>query len=149
MGIERYVAVAGMGLYIMFAAEVNVLYGYLADPHRTIEPTPKLLQFISIGVAPASILAAVAYIMSRRHGSRPIGSMIIAGGAAMIAGMALAHSRLDQIKPELLEPAIVQAPIVFACIGIPVIAVGAALLRRKEPRRRSSLDLSSWTQSDA
>ena len=36
-------------------------------------PDPKLIQFVSIGVAPAGILAAVAYIMSRNYGSKQIG----------------------------------------------------------------------------
>ena len=148
MGIERYIAAASMGLYIMFAAEVNVLYDFLEDPHRMIEATPKLLQFISIGVAPASVLASVAYIMARRYGSKPIGTMILAGGAAMMLGMAIAHTRLDRIDPKFVEPAIEITPIMFAAISIPVMLVGAALLREKSPKRRSSLDFASWSQSD-
>ncbi len=148
MGIERYIAVASLGLYIMFAAEINVLFNFLHDPLDFIEPTPKLLQFISIGIAPAVILTAVAYIMSRRYGSRAIGTMTIIGGCALIIGMAHAHTLLDGIEAKFLDPAIVATPIVFGILGVPVIVVGAMLLRSKGQPKRSSQDFSSWQQSE-
>jgi len=149
MGVERYIAAASMGLFAMFAAEIVVFYNFLHNPHMPIEAAPKILQFISIGVAPASILAAVAYIMSRRYGSRAIGAMICAGGGAMLAGMAYAHTQVAGIPAEHLEDAVVAVPVVFAAVAVPVIAVGASLLReRKRPRRHSSIDHASWTQSD-
>ena len=149
MGIERYIAAASMGLFAMFAAEIIVLYDFLQDPHRTIEATPKILQFVSIGVAPAAILAAVSYIMSRRYGSRPIGAMICTGGAAMMAGMAYAHTLVGGIGAEHLDATVEHVPAVFAALSIPVIAVGASLMReRRRPRRHSSIDHASWTQSD-
>ncbi|MCY4252859.1 MAG: hypothetical protein OXU86_04865 [Thaumarchaeota archaeon] len=149
MGIERYIAAASMGLFAMFAAEIVVFYNFLQDPHMPIEASPKILQFVSIGVAPACILAAVSYIMSRRYGSRAIGAMICAGGAAMLAGMAYAHTQVGGIAAEHLEFAVVAVPAVFAAVSVPVIVVGASLLReRKRPRRHSSIDHASWTQSD-
>ena len=149
MGIERYIAAAGMGLYVMFAAEICTLYDFLQDPYRTIEAAPKILQFISIGVAPASILAAVSYIMSRRYGSRPIGVMICIGGVAMMAGMAYAQMLVAGIDSEHLNATVEYTPIIFAILSIPVIVVGASLMReRQKPKRHSSLDHTSWTQSD-
>lgn len=148
MGIERYIAIAGVGLYIMFAAEINVLFNFLQDPFHDIEPTPKLLQFISIGIAPASILVAVAFILSRRYGSKSIGSMIMGGGAVLIVGMIIAQTLLEKVDPKFLEPAILATPIVFAAIGVPVIIIGAILFRNTKPRRQSSQNYSSWTQSD-
>lgn len=149
MGVERYIAAASMGLFAMFAAEIVVFYDFLQDPHRTIEATPKILQFISIGVAPACILAAVSYIMARRYGSRAIGTMICAGGGAMLAGMAYAHMQVAGIAAEHMEDAVGAVPVVFAAVAVPVIVVGASLLReRKRPRRHSSIDHASWTQSD-
>lgn len=133
----------------MFVAQVNVLYNFLIDPIQGIETTPKLLQFISISVAPASILAAVSYIMSRRYGSRSIGAMIIASGVIIILGMTHAYMLIEDIDPKLHNPVIEALPIVFAVIGIPIILVGASLLRKKNPKRRSSLGLASDPQNDA
>lgn len=148
MGIERYIAIAGVGLYIMFVAEINVLYNFLNDPFQYIEPVPKVLQFISISIAPASILVAVSYILSRRYGSKFVGTLMIIGGVALILGMAHAYTLLDDIEPKFLEPAIEITPIVFAIIGIPITLIGVLLLRDKKPRKNSSLDFSSWSQSE-
>jgi tellurite resistance protein TehA-like permease len=149
MAIERYVAAAGCGLFAMFAAEILVLYDFLQEPHSPIEATPKALQFISIGVAPASILAAISFIMVRARGSKAIGALIIGGGAAMMAGMFQAQSMLAGIDDQFLEPAIVAIPPLFAAISVPVMAVGALLVVRgrrdygpdRRPRR-------AWSQSE-
>ena len=89
MAVEKYIAAASLGLFAMFAGEIVTVYHFMIDPATEMfEPEPKLLQFISIGVAPAAIMTGVAYIMSRRHGSRIIGAMIVSGGIIMLAGMA-------------------------------------------------------------
>lgn len=148
MGIERYIAIASAGLYVMFAAEINVLYDFLDDPFQDIEPVPKILQFVSISIAPASILAAVSYILSRAYGSKAVGTTIIIGGAAVIIGMAHAYTLIDSIDPRFIDSTVTSVPMIFTAIGALVVLVGALLLRDKKPRRNSSLDLSSWSQSD-
>ena len=74
MAVEKYLAGTSLGLFIMFVAEIITLFYFLIEPKDKIEPNSYILQFISIGVAPACILAAVAFIMSKRYGSRLIGS---------------------------------------------------------------------------
>lgn len=135
MGVETYIAAAGLGLFVMFAAEMATVYSYMLDPElEFFEPEPKLLQFISIGAAPASIMAAVAHIMSRRHGSRRVGAMTAAGGAAMLAGMAYTAQIAPGVPGDLLTPAVAAAPYVFAAVSLPVMASGALLFRLR-PRR--------------
>ena len=48
-------------------------------------------------LAPAGILAAVAFIMSRQYGSKQIGGMIIAGGVIMFVGMFVCYTMVDKI----------------------------------------------------
>lgn len=135
MGVETYIAAAGLGLFVMFAAEMATVYNYMLDPAlEFFEPEPKLLQFISIGAAPASIMAAVSHIMSRRYGSRPVGAMTAAGGAAMLAGMAYVAQVAPGIPADLLTPPVAAAPYVFAAVALPVMASGALLMRTR-PRR--------------
>ena len=137
MAIERYIAAAGLGLFAMFVGEILTLYDFLIDPIRMIEPSPKILQFISIGAAPAFIMAGVAFIMSKRYGSRPIAYMIMSGGAVMLVGMAYANTMLERISPEYLTEAVSLVPPLFLAASIPVIAVGALLLRinKRRPKK--------------
>lgn len=136
MAIEKYIAAASLGLFVLFVVEIITLYDFLIDPVREIEPSPKILQFISIGAAPAVIMAGVSFIMARRYGSKPIAYMIIAGGAFMLAGMAYAYTLLDRIDPRYLEEAVIVVPPLFMAVSLSVIAVGTLLFRLKKRRPR-------------
>ena len=134
MAIEKYIAAASLGLFIMFVGEIITIYDFMIDPQREIEPEAKVLQFISIGVAPAVILAGTSYIMSRRYGSKQIGFMIIAGGAILFVGMAIAQLLLERIEPSYLQFAVVVTPPLFMVVSIPTIIFGVLLLREKKKR---------------
>ncbi len=134
MAVEKYIAAAGLGLFVMFVGEITTLYSFLIDAVREVEPAPKILQFISIGVAPAAIMTGVSFIMSRRYGSRPIAYMIIAGGAILLVGMAYAYTLLDRIDPQYMNETVTLVPPLFMAVSIPVIAVGTMLLRLRERR---------------
>lgn len=96
-GPEKYIAIAAFGLFVMFVGEINVLYNYLGNPNVEVEPEPKILMYISIGVAPAMSLAGTAFIMAKRYGSRQIGSLILAGGIVLFVGMFYANSIIPTI----------------------------------------------------
>ena len=142
MGIEKYIAAASLGLFIMFVGEIITIYNFMQDaPEQTssfiLEPDPKILQFISIGVAPAIIMATVSYIMSKRYGSKPIGIMIIAGGAILLGGMAFAHSLIDGINSVYESEFIPFISPLFMIVSIPVIIMGTRLLKvkKKKPKK--------------
>ena len=142
MAVEKYIAAASLGLFIMFVGEIISIYNFMQEPPEQIttslilEPDPKILQFISIGAAPACIMAAVSFIMSKRYGSKPIGMMIIAGGAVMLGGMALAHSMIDGIDSKYESEFIPIITPLFMVVSIPVIIVGIRLLKVKERRKK-------------
>jgi len=131
MAIEKWVAAASLGLFIMFVAEIITIFNFLSDPSQEIQPGGKILQYISIGVAPAVILAGTSYLLSRRFGSRFIGSMIIAGGAILLAGMYLANLMLAKIPFQYLVTEVTVTPPLFMAVSIPVMIVGALLFRLK------------------
>jgi hypothetical protein len=137
MGIEKYIAAASLGLFIMFVGEIITIYNFMIEPLREIEPEPKILQFISIGVAPAAILAGTSFIMSKRYGSKPIGLMIIAGGSILLVGMVVAQSLVARIDPAYLIDAVIITPPLFIAVSIPVIIVGTILLKvkKKKPKK--------------
>ncbi len=131
MVIEKWVGAASLGLFIMFVAQIITIFNYLSNPSQEIQPGPNVLEFISIGVAPAMILAGISYLLSRRFGSRLIGSMIISGGAILLAGMYYANNMLAHIPSAYLVTEVTVTPPLFMAVSIPVMIVGALLFRLK------------------
>jgi len=72
MAIEKWLGITSVALFAMFVGEMISVYNFMIIiPEddgflRAFEPDPKIIQFISIGVSPAGILAGVAFIMSRK-----------------------------------------------------------------------------------
>ncbi len=131
MAIEKWVGAASLGLFIMFVGEILSIFNFLAHPTQEIEPGPQILEFISISVIPALILAGSSYMLSRRYGSRLIGSMIIAGGAVMLGGMYYAGTLLSHISQSYLVTEVTITPPLFMAASIPTMIVGGLLFRIK------------------
>ncbi|MCA9812560.1 MAG: hypothetical protein KC483_06835 [Nitrosarchaeum sp.] len=140
MAIEKWAAVASIGLFAMFSGEMVSIYNFMTDVPDDLEfgpmfeANPKILQFISIGVAPASILAALSFLMSKRYGSKPIGGMIIGGGIIMMIGMIVCYSLIDNISEQYLTDAVTFIPVLFMALSVPVMVTGAILFRIKKSR---------------
>lgn len=132
MAIEKYLAIASLGLFIMFSAEIVTFYIFLTAPKIEVEPEPQILMYISIGVAPAMSIAGTVFLLSRRYGSRSVGGIIIAGGLVLLAGMFYANNLIPHIDKNYLVFAVTTVPPLFMAVSIPVIAVGALLFRTKK-----------------
>ncbi|EGG42985.1 hypothetical protein Nlim_0120 [Candidatus Nitrosarchaeum limnium SFB1] len=143
MSLEKWSAIASVGLFAMFVGEMISIYYFMMDTPSNLEfavafePAPKILQFISIGVAPASILAALSFILSKRYGSKPIGSMIIAGGLILLIGMAYCYTLLDKLTPTYIVDTVIITPLLFMGVSIPVMVFGVILFRinKKRPKK--------------
>ncbi len=140
MGIEKWVAGVSLALFFMFIGEMITIYVFMTDVPEDFEfglsfdADPKILQFISIGAAPASVMGGLSYLMARRYGSKPIGYLIIAGGVVMILGMAYCYYLVDKIADPYMSDTVTYTPIVFMILSIPVMLVGASLLKIKKKR---------------
>ena len=138
--VEKWLAVISVALFAMFAGEmISVYYFMLTVPEDAVvaqgfTPDPKLIQFVSIGVAPAGILAAVAYIMSRNYGSKQIGSLIIVGGIVLLAGSLVVYSWVDSVPEIYVTDAVQYLPPLFMILSAPVMIVGASLILRRKKR---------------
>ena len=143
MSLEKWTAIASIGLFAMFVGEIISIYHFMTDTAANLEfgvafdPSPKILQFISIGVAPASILAGLSFILSRRYGSKQIGSMILGGGIILLIGMAYCYTLLDKLVDSYVTDAVVITPPLFMGISIPVMIVGIILIKtnKKRPKK--------------
>ena len=141
MALEKYMAIAGLVLSIFFVAEVFTLFNFMIDPADNdsfgFEAAPKLYQFISLSIAPATIMMGVSFHLSKRYGSRFNGMLIIISGLIVLLGMAFAYTMIEDLKPELVDFSVEMVPIIFMGVSIPVIIFGARLLktRTRKPKK--------------
>jgi hypothetical protein len=131
VAIEKWIGAASLGLFVMFVAEILSVFNFLAHPIQEIEPGSKILEFVSIGIAPALVLAGASFMLSRRYGSRLVGSMIIAGGAVTLGGMYYASTLLSHIGQSYLVTEVTITPLIFMAASIPTMIVGGLLFRIK------------------
>lgn len=136
MAIERWVAVASLGLFVMFVAQMISISIYLAHPSHDIDPSSEIREFISISVAPALVLAGSSFVLARRYGSRLVGSLLITGGLITIGGMYYVNMLILKIAPAYVVPELTGSPIAFGITSIPVIIIGALLFRVKPMPKR-------------
>ena len=131
-----YIAMAGIGLYAMFVGEIISIFNYMSKPEIAIEPASKVLQFISIGVAPGVIMSGASYMIARKFGSKQIGWLVIAGGVVLLVGMLYAYTMLDDVPKDYQVFTVMITPPLFILVSIPIIVVGALLFRlKKRPKR--------------
>ena len=133
-----YIAMAGIGLYAIFVGEIISIFNFMNDPTLTdfFEPESKILQFISIGVAPAVIMSGTSYMMARKFGSKQIGWLVIAGGIVLLVGMSYAYTMLDSVDKDYHVFTVIIVTPLFMAVSIPVMIVGALLFRiKKRPKK--------------
>jgi cytochrome c oxidase subunit IV len=106
---------------------------YIKPP---VEPAGKILQFISIGVAPGLVMSATSYMIARKFGSKQIGWLIIIGGLVLLIGMFYANTMIDGIEKDLRVFTVTITPPLFMAVSIPMMIVGALLFRvKKRPKK--------------
>ncbi len=140
MATETWITILSVALFAMFAGEMISVYNFLINiPEddgflRAFSADAKILQFISIGIGPAGILAGIAFIMSKHYGSKRIGGMIIVGGIILLVGMYVCYSMLDKIDDYYITDYVKYSPILFMVLSIPIMGVGAYLMKIKKRR---------------
>ena len=140
MATETWLGIISIALFVMFVGEMISVYNFMIDIPEddtflgSFSADTKLIQFVSIGVAPAGILAGVAFIMSKRYGSKRIGGMIIAGGIILLVGMYVCYSMLIRIDDKYITDSVRYLPILFMVLSILVMGVGAYLTKQKKRR---------------
>jgi len=140
MATETWLGIISIALFVMFAGEMISVYNFMTNIPEddtflgSFSADTKLIQFVSIGVAPAGILAGIAFIMSKRYGSKRIGGMIIAGGIVLLVGMYVCYSMLIRIDDKFITDSVRYLPILFMVLSILVMGVGAYLTKQKKKR---------------
>ncbi len=137
MQYGAYIAMAGIGLYAMFVGEIISVFYFMSDQtFATFEPESKILQFISIGVAPGLVMSGTSYMLARKFGSKQIGWLVIAGGIVLLVGMSYAYTILDSVDRDYQVFTVIITPPLFMAVSIPVMIVGALLFRIKKRSKK-------------
>jgi len=140
MALEKYVSIASLGLFIMFSAEIITIYHFMLKTPESIfvvlEPVPKIYQFISIGVAPAIVLAIVSFVLGKRAVTKPVGQIILAGGIILLVGMAYTYTLVDDVHETYMVPVVQLTPLLFMGVSIPVILLGIRFLKLKKLKHK-------------
>ena len=139
MAIEKWLAITSVALFAMFAGEMISIYAYVVNPpeNAIINDSwfdSKIFQFISIGAAPAGILAAVPYFMTKQYGSKSIGGLIVVGGVILFVGMFACYMMLEKISDAYITGIVSFTPVLFMGLSPVVIAVGVYLAKQKKKR---------------
>ena len=138
MALEKYLAIAGLGLSVFFVAEIITVFNFMANPSGNLEfgfeAAPKIFQFISLSIAPATIVFGVSFVLSKRYGSKLNGMLMITAGVIILAGMIFAYTMIEHIQEKLIDTSVESTPVIFMIVSIPIIFFGARLLKIK-PRK--------------
>lgn len=136
MAVERWVAAASLGMFVLFAAEMISIAHFLKNPSYDVDPSSMVREFISISGVPALILAGSSFLLARRYGSILCGSLIVAGGVATLIGMNYVNTLVPQIAPAYLVEELSITPTLFMVVSVPVMIVGGLLFRLKPRPKR-------------
>jgi len=136
MAMEKYIAIAGIALCVMFVGMIITIYQFMNEPTIDIHPTEKVLQFISMSIAPATVMFGTSFMLARKFGSRLVGSLIITGGIVVLVGMFVANTLVDDIDKSYRVYTITITPPLFMLVSIPIMIFGALLFRlKKRPKK--------------
>ena len=136
MAMEKYIAIAGIALCVMFVGMIITIFQFMNEPTIDIHPTEKVLQFISMSIAPATVMFGTSFMLARKFGSRLVGSLIITGGIVVLVGMFVANTLVDDIDKSYRVYTITITPPLFMLVSIPIMIFGALLFRlKKRPKK--------------
>ena len=136
MAMEKYIAIAGIALCVMFVGMIITIFQFMNEPTIDIHPAEKVLQFISMSIAPATVMFGTSFMLARKFGSRQIGSLIIIGGIIVLIGMFFANTLIDDIDKSYRVYTVTITPPLFMLVSIPIMIFGALLFRlKKRPKK--------------
>ena len=134
--MEKYIAIAGIALCVMFVGMIITIFQFMNEPTIDIHPAEKVLQFISMSIAPATVMFGTSFMLARKFGSRQIGSLIITGGMIVLVGMFVANTLIDDIDKSYRVYTVTITPPLFMLVSIPIMIFGALLFRlKKRPKK--------------
>jgi hypothetical protein len=133
--LETWIALASLGLSIMFVALMISFYFFLVGPAGNgpqvySDPVALLIQLTSISGAPSLILAGIVPGIIRTHRATHSSIILICVGIIMIAGMIIVNTIIPKINEQYLLQGIKIMPSVFIIGGIGILVIGSYILTK-------------------
>ena len=139
MAMEKYIAIGSIVMYTIFAAEMITLFNFMIQATEATffrDPAAKVLQFISMSVAPGLVLTGTSFMLARKFGSKQVGSIIIVGGIVLLVGMLYTSIMLDQLDNKFHVFTVDITPPLFMGVSVPIMIFGARLFKiKKRPKK--------------
>ena len=130
MVLEKYLAIAGLVLSIFFVAEIITIFNFMINPSESAEfgfdAAAKIFQFISLSVAPATILIGVSFVLSKRYGSKLNGILIIVSGIIILVGMIFSL----EIFPTFVSQSLLFLSFLVATVGPAIVIIAYDSFKR-------------------
>lgn len=141
--LEDWTSIASLGLSSMFVLLLLSFYNFLIGPQgdgpeRVVDPGSLMLQSIFISAAPCVVLAGFVFGMAKTYGARIGGTILVAGGIIMTAGMAASFPLLARIPDQYVVGVVGFVPYFFMAAGVGVTVVGGYLVIASKRRPISS-----------
>ncbi len=141
--LEEWTSLASLALSIMFVVLLLSFYNFLIGPEgegpeAVVDPGSLVLQEIFISGAPSLALAGFAFGMAKTFGTRIGGTMLVASGVIMIAGMIAGIPLLARISEQYIVGVVGYVPYFFMAAGAGVAAMGGYLIAATKRRPISS-----------
>ena len=144
--LEDWTSLVSLGLSAMFVVILLSFYNFLIGPEgkgpdSVVDPGTLALQEVFISGAPSVVLAGFVLGMARTYGLKIGGTLLIASGVLMIAGMMAGIPLIARIPAQYVVGTVGYIPYFFMAAGIGVTVVGAYLIAASKRKRiRSDLD---------
>lgn len=139
--LETGMALAALGLHVMFVAYLTSFYYALSRPIELgsiiLIPWQLLIVGMFLFGFPGFGLAVVAYILSKREATRMVSMILIAQGIVMPLGMLYSSMLANDITEEYKSVELLMVPQIFLVAGFTMIGLGVHLARLKPLRRRT------------
>ena len=143
MRLETGLALAALGLHVMFVLYASSFYFALTKPIEVgnIVALPELAwQLIIVGIflfgLPGFGLAGIAYILARRDAPRVVSFILIAQGIVMPLGMFYASTLANNMSADYRTATLLILPQLFLIAGFAPIGLGTHLAKLKPMKRR-------------
>ncbi len=143
MRLETGLALAALGLHVMFVVYASSFYFALSKPIQigNIVALPELAwQLLTVGIflfgLPGFGLAGIAYILAKRDAPRVVSVILIAQGIVMPLGMLYASALANNMSEDYKTDTLLTLPQIFLIAGFAPIGLGVHLAKLKPMKRR-------------
>jgi hypothetical protein len=132
--LESWTSIGTIAMGSLFVSMMISFYAFLIGPEGEgpnvdVDPGALLYQTISISGAPCLILGGIVFGLSFRSRNVFAGLILILTGLALIVGMLLTDTLIEDIDIQFRTTGLEYAPNIFVVAGTGLVALGAYIAK--------------------